>query len=271
MVFSGNVFWINQSRTVILKPNTFEGLQFSSHAGLARSFSVGHSVTIGKNNGWAFLANYVTNGLTMISRLSPDGHVSGKIIAIHTPHLTSRIQAEAGPNPKSNIAHYDLEYKGSDYTANLKTGNSGVLTVSYVQAVAPWLALGSEFIYIKSNHMSGMTLAARLHNERNVASLNLVPTTGMIDMNYIYKPSANVSFATEFQTQLQTMESRVSAGYNYVFADKSASVTAQINSDGFVTAILTRQIMPSFGLMLSAELDHVREDHRFGLGVTLES
>ena len=189
----------------------------------------------------------------------------------HAKGLTSRIQAEAGGTARENSAHYDLEYKASDWSLSMKAASSGVYTMGYLQSVTPWLSLGSEFIYIGNSRVSGMTLAGRFKNENNTLGVQVVPISGMVDMNYLYRPSKNVTFGTEFTCQLQTMDSQMTAGYCYMFQDKSANVTAQINSEGLVTAVLTRQIMPTFALMLSAELDHKTDNHKFGVGITLET
>lgn len=58
------------------------------------------------------------------------------------------------------------------------------------------------------------------------------------------------------------------AGYDATF--RSARLRGSIDTAGVVRAQLEEKIVPGATLSVSAEIDHARQEHRFGLGLSTD-
>ncbi|KAI0566601.1 translocase MPT family isoform 2 [Gracilaria domingensis] len=260
---------ISQDAMQILRPNLIEGMQFNFTAPITNTFAMGNSVEMGAKDHpgmFALNANYFTNQIVMMSRTTPaDGRVNGRIFINHTPALTSKIIADVGLEPDSSKWSWDLDYRGSDYCGQLKFAN-GVVAVSYLQSVAPWLAFGGEGFYQHKSCFSAVTWAAKFFTKEDTASLS-VSSFGPILANYVHRVNPKVSFATEIFVDARTRDSHLTLGYRFDL--KSATVVGHVDSTGRVAATLEEKINPALSLTLSGELDHVKEDYKFGFGVNI--
>lgn len=262
---------MNQEATIILRPNVFEGMQFNMNVPVgSQSFSMGQNIELGAKDSpgsYAFSANYFTNRLVMISRVTPsDGRVSGRMFYTHSPSLTSKVIADVGADAESSKASWDLDYRGTDFCSQLKVANGGVAAVSYLQSVTPNLALGGEGFYQGKSQFSAITAAAKYANANDVASLT-VASFGPIIASYMHRVNPKSAFATEFYIDGRTRDSHVTLGYRFDLS--SASVMGNVDSSGRVSATLEERINPILSFCLSGELDHAREEYKFGFSVNL--
>lgn len=241
-------------------------------------FSLGSTFELGAKDRpglFAFNANYFTPRLVMISRTTPaDGRVNGRVFINHTPALTSKINADVGPKPAvatqpgmdGNKGSWDLDYRGSDFAANFKLASPGIVAVSYLQSVTPWLALGGEGFYQSMAEFSALTAAVKYSWEKDLMTLSMA-SYGPIIASYVRKVNPKVSFATECIVDARNMESHVTVGYRFEF--KNATVVGNVDSGGRIAATLEERINPALSLTLSGELDHSKEDYKFGFGVNI--
>jgi mitochondrial import receptor subunit TOM40 len=262
---------MNQEATIILRPNTFEGMSFNMSMPVgSQSFSLGQSIEMGAKDSpgsYAFSANYFTNRLVMISRVTPvDGRVNGRIFYTHTPSLTSKIIADVGSEPDSSKASWDLDYRGTDFCSQLKLANGGIAAVSYLQSVTPTIAIGGEGFYQGKSRFSAITAAAKYSNGSDIASLT-VASFGPIIASYMHRVNPKTAYATEMYIDGRTMDSHVSLGYRFDLT--TSSVTGNIDSSGRVAAVLESRINPILTFNLTGEIDHARGESRFGWGVSL--
>lgn len=261
---------INQDATLILRPNLIEGLSFNFNAPISEAFSLGSAFELGAKDRpglFAFNANYFTSRLVMISRTTPsDGRVNGRVFINHTPALTSKIMADVGPQPDSSKGSWDLDYRGSDSCSQLKFASGGIVAVSYLQSVTPWLALGGEGFYQAKSEFSALTAAAKYARNGDTASLS-VATYGPIIASYMHRVNPRVAFATELFVDARTRDSHLTLGYRFDL--KSATVVGHVDSAGRVAATLEEKINPVLSLILSGELDHAKQDYKFGFGVNI--
>lgn len=261
---------INQDATLILRPNLIEGLSFNFNAPLSEAFGLGTAVDLGAKDrpgSFAFNANYYTPRLVMISRSTPaDGRVSGRVFINHTPALTSKIIADVGPQPDSSKGSWDLDYRGTDSCSQLKFANGGIVAVSYLQSVTPWLALGGEGFYQAQSGFSAITAAAKYSWNRDNASVSIA-SYGPFIASYVHRINPRVAFATELFIDARTRDSHATFGYRFDL--KSATVIGHVDSAGKVAATLEERINPALSLILSGELDHAKQDYKFGFGVNI--
>ena len=261
---------LNQEASIILRPNLIDGMQFNLNAPMSESFAMGSSMEMGCNDRpsqFAFNAHYYTNRIVMISRSTPsDGRVNGRIFLNHTPALTSKIIADVGPQPDSSKFSWDLDYRGSDYSSQLKVASGGIMAVSYLQSITPSLALGGEGFHQNKSGFSAITLAGKYKLAQGTASMS-VSSFGPIIASYVHRVTPKVAFASELFLDSRTRDSHLTVGYRFDL--KSAVVIGNIDSTGRVAATLEERINPALSLILSGELFHQKEEYKFGFGVNI--
>lgn len=262
---------MNQDATAILRPNVFEGMQFNMNMPVGSpSFSLGQNVEMGAKDhpgAYAFSANYFTNRLVMVSRLTPaDGRVTGRIFYTHTPAVTSKIIADVGAEADSSKASWDLDYRGEDFCSQLKLANGGVAAVSYLQSVTPSLALGGEGFYQGKSRFSAITGAAKYSSGPDIASLT-VASFGPVIASYMHRVNPKSAFATELYIDSRTRDSHMTLGYRFDLT--SASIVGNIDSSGRISATVEERLNPILAFCLSGEIDHARGDSRFGFSMNL--
>jgi mitochondrial import receptor subunit TOM40 len=262
---------MNQEATMILRQNTFEGLQFNMTMPIgSQAFSMGQTVEMGAKDhpgAYAFAANYFSNRLVMISRVTPaDGRVNGRIFYTHTPSLTSKFNADVGSDPDSAKASWDLDYRGEDFCSQLKIANGGIAALSYLQSVTPTIAIGGEGFFQGKSGFSAITAAAKYANGTDIASIT-VASFGPVIASYMHRVNPRSAFATEIFIDGRSRDSHVSCGYRFDLT--SSSVMGNIDSSGRISATVEERINPVLSFLLSGELDHQREEYRFGFGVNI--
>lgn len=261
---------INQEATMILRPNLIDGMMFNVNMPLSPAFSLGQTVEMGSKDrpsSFAFSANYFTNRLVMISRVTPaDGRVNGRIFLNHTPALTSKVIADVGTEPDSSKGSWDLDYRGSDSCSNLKLAAGGIVAVSYLQSVTPTISLGGEGFYQGKIGFSALTAAAKYSNGVDTASISAA-TYGPVIASFMHRVNPKVAFATELFIDGRTRDSHATFGYRFDL--RSASVLGHIDSAGRIAATIEERINPAMTFSLSGELDHQRDDYKFGFGISI--
>jgi mitochondrial import receptor subunit TOM40 len=94
-----------------------------------------------------------------------------------------------------------------------------------------------------------------------------VATTGILSVTYHQKVSEKAGVAADFLLNSNAGESIAWVGYDYMF--RNSRLRGTIDSHGKVAALLEEQLGPGIKLLLSGELDHFRQDHKFGFGMTV--
>ncbi len=62
---------------------------------------------------------------------------------------------------------------------------------NYFQSVTPWLAVGGETFWLGQQRKSGTGFAARLHDDKSVATAQ-VASTGVVSLTYVHRVSEKV-------------------------------------------------------------------------------
>ncbi|CAH2036332.1 unnamed protein product [Thlaspi arvense] len=114
---------------------------------------------------------------------------------------------------------------------------------------------------LEADNFSQLT-TFRLHLEKLLPGQ--VASTDMAIMNY-------VSLATEFMYNIKSRDVVASVGYDYIL--RQCRLRGKIDSNSVTSAYL-EEYLPIAGnvglqFLLSAEVDHVKKDYKFGFGVTL--
>lgn len=281
---------INQEATAILRPNLFDGVRFDMNVPVTGAISTGHSIEMGSAQsppGYALSVNYMSSTLVAVSRLDMNGRLNGRLFYTHTPNLVSKLlvsrqpaedgaaaamiaAASGAPTPapptSSSTAMYDLDYRGSDYSANLKLGTGGIVALSYMQSLAPSFSMGGEGFFQTKNKFSALTAAARYVATDGIFTAT-VASFGPVIGSYVHRVSPRVSLATELFWDARSRESYVTAGYKFDL--RSATIIGQVTSTGKVAAYLEEKLNPGVSFLLSGEVDHRQQQYKFGFGLQI--
>ena len=76
-----------------------------------------------------------------------------------------------------------------------------------------------------------------------------------------------VSLGTEFMWNWNQREATAAVGYDYTL--RQARLRGRIDSEGKIAALVEERINVGVNFLLSAEIDHVKKDYKFGFGLTV--
>lgn len=264
-----------------LKPDLFEGLRFDLTKPLNQNFGISHSIFMGNVDvpsqtpqplktsigQYEFGANLISNqGNFMLGRVQTDGRVTGRIKYDVNPFLSLKLQMLLNQEAEMSQGMLDIDTKGADWNSQLKLGNQSFYGLNYFQSVTPSLALGGEMFWLGKQRKSGTGFAARHTGDKHVATCQIA-TTGLANLTYLHRLSDKINLATDFMWNWNVREATASFGYDYTF--RQGRLWGKIDTDGKIGAYLEEKINPVVNFLLSAELDHVRKDYKFGFGMRL--
>lgn len=271
---------IQREAYMALKPELFEGLRFEFNKPLNQHFSLSHSLCMGNmevpsqsaqvvkipSATYEFGANILDQKMMIIGRLLNDGRVSARIAGTLTDRLGLKINAQLTSEPHFSHGMLHLDYRGSDYQAQLQLGNNAYYGGNYMQSITPSLACGGEVFWLGHQRRSGVGIASRWNTDKCVAT-GQVATTGMVSLTYVQKVTEKISLASEFMCNVLNKESSASVGYDYIF--RQCRLRGRIDTNGCVAAYLEERLNVGVNLLFSAEVDHWKKDYKFGFGMTV--
>ncbi|CAH8255174.1 unnamed protein product [Arabidopsis lyrata] len=271
---------IHREAHMALKPDLFEGFRLDYNKLLNQKFFLSHSVLMGPAEvqspsseiikiptaNYEFGANYVDPKLWLFGRITTDGRLNARVKYDLTDNFSIKANALLTDEQDKSQGHFTFDYKGSDYRTQLQLGNNSLYGANYIQHVTPHLSLGAEAFWLGQQLMSGVGYAARYETDKMVAS-GQIASTGLAVMNYVHKVSEKVSFATDFIYNFLSRDVTASVGYDFIF--RQSRLRGKIDSKGVAAAYLEEQLPSGLRFLLSAEVDHVRKDYKFGFGVNI--
>ncbi len=95
----------------------------------------------------------------------------------------------------------------------------------------------------------------------------LTPTCVCIVWSERLQPCLQVTLASDFMWNWNTREPAASFGYDYML--RQCRLRGKVDTDGKVGAYLEERVNVGVNFILSAELDHVKKDYKFGFGMTV--
>ncbi|KAL3653213.1 hypothetical protein CASFOL_002894 [Castilleja foliolosa] len=271
---------IHREALMSLKPDIFEGMRFDFTRGLNQKFSLSHSVMMGPTEipaqssdiikipsaHYEFGANFIDPKLMLLGRVMTDGRLNARLKCDLAENLTLKGNAQLTSEPHMSHGLFNLDYKGSDYRAQLQLGNGGLIGANYIQSVTRSLSLGSEVFWSGQHRKSGIGYAARYNTDKMVAT-GQVASSGMVSLSYVQKVSEKVSLAADFMYNYMSRDVTASFGYDFIL--RQSRVRGKVDSNGVVSAFLEERLSMGLNFILSAEIDHGKKGNKFGFGLTL--
>lgn len=273
-----------EARNVSLTTLLFDGGKADLAKGLSANFQVSHSFTLGSMllpPSYSFGGIFVAGRHLLHGLLDTNGIFQGKYHYTANPALTLKMQAQVSQQPGQSMLQTEVEWQGADCTLNVKAinpdvaeGGAGIYTVSLLQSVSRHLSLGVETIGQKASARepleTGYNVAARYAGEGWVAAVNLQQLVAL-QASYWHRVNERVELGTECQMLLFGPRRDAVATMGAKFDYRQALIRTQLDTAGKVGLVYEERLFPGFSLLLSGELDHVRNVSRFGFGINLEN
>jgi mitochondrial import receptor subunit TOM40 len=180
------------------------------------------------------------------------------------------------------LAGYQMtnDYKGRNFTASVTAvntdivQNAGVIIGQYLHRISPNLDLGTELIFqygrnVPNGRMAFYSLGWRYFGQQWQLSGALNPL-GSLHLCYHHQSKSPIQFGVEFETNMRTMESQTTFGYQVDLAKANMSFKGMVDSNWTVGAVLEKRLLPlPFTFSLSGFLNHVKNSYKFGIGLTI--
>lgn len=259
-----------ESRGILSTHELFEGMKCEFARGVNRNFNIMHSINMGSQSdpsSYAFTTTYGDDetGTILVGRVDTEG---GKVARFHRNFGRTGLRLNVQESTEGSSGIAEVEYKGRDFTAEAKGATNGFLGLSYTQNVSPNMVAGAECFYYPTQAVSFLSLAGRwLRNGgRSIWNASL-SSMGQGSVSYTTKPTDYLSFSSELQAQLTNkLNTQFTVGTEYRVLH-GAIMRATVNSNGRVTSLYEESVLPMLRVSLSMELDHPKEQYRFGFGL----
>eukprot|EP01134_Creolimax_fragrantissima_P005582 CFRG5582T1 len=257
-----------------------DGAKVSVSKPISNNFQVSHTLSMGGSNSYHFGANYFGNpseggespSPVLISDVDGDGNLMAQVQYMFSNRIKGKAVYQA--QGKQDMTSMELDYRGTDFSANVKAINpdivneNGTWIANYWQSVTPSIALGAEVLYQYNQGIedSGMSLAGRYKDEKCTGCVSLAPQ-GTFALSYAHRVNDKVTLGAEVEGNVATKESVLTAGYEYSL--RQASVRGQVDSRGVISGVLENKLAPSLSFLLTGQIDHASGKSMFGMGFIL--
>lgn len=167
-------------------------------------------------------------------------------------------------------------YLGEDFTATSLLVNPDISDMSFIavqqyfQSITPRLSLGAEFLLQRAQGIEGgvLSLVGRYATPKWEATAKLGQHSW--DVSYLHKVNDSLTFVSNLEGSPLHGESKLNFGYTLDLPDNNFTFKAVVSSSGAVSAVAEKRLHPLPGsLVLSGQLDHVKKESKFGIGVSV--
>ncbi|KAL1925649.1 uncharacterized protein VTP21DRAFT_532 [Calcarisporiella thermophila] len=269
-------------KNTFLTNHLFDGARADLTKILSPNFQVTHSFSLGSvvappqyNFGSIFLG---TNSLLQ-GTVDNDGNVTARVNYAWNQKNTTKIQAQISGQPGHSMLQVEHDHLGSDYSVSLKAVNpspaesTGIYLLSYLQSITPRLALGVETVYQRPTSEVEETLTsvvAKYTGDNCVATVQ-AQGMGALHASYYHKLGEKVDVGTEIQLLSAGGRRDGVTTFGALYQFRQSSVRAQIDTTGRVSAVIEERMAPGFSFLVSGDLDHVKGNAKFGVGIMIEA
>jgi mitochondrial import receptor subunit TOM40 len=273
--------------------------QLSPYMAVVHSFWLGTSMLQDRNKTYTWLTQVADESSLYMARVDPERQsVDGRIHKTLLGGLALiKLQVGLSPEGQNDQCMAEVDLSGITWTANLKYGSAigGLLYgCNFYQAITPNLSMGGEGMYVAanqnlaSNYVLKYSMPAPAGDDEEeafstsktqnggeqpsstiIASFN---TTGALTLNYkrVITPY-RVTLGAELTCNPMTAESAVILGAEFKWTRSKLAVTLDGNAK--MQSLLETKLGKEPGqpsLHFSADLDHLKDEMRFGYGLSID-
>ena len=273
--------------------------QLSPYMAVVHSFWLGtNMIPDGRKRTYTWLAQVADEKSLYMARCDPermscDGRIHRSILG---GLAMCKLQLGLSPEGQGDQALIDCDFSGQTWTANLKYGSMGgglMYGCNFYQAITPNFSMGGEGMYIGVNQslMSSYLVKYKIPAEGDAPETKKSGPPGMpppeaphstiigsfsgsqgLTLNYkrVVTPG-RVSMGAELQANPMTLESAVVLGAEFQFSRSKFQVAVDGNMK--MQSVLEAKLGKEPGqpkLTLTADLDHLNDEMRFGYGLSID-
>ncbi|OIW29566.1 mitochondrial import receptor subunit tom-40 [Coniochaeta ligniaria NRRL 30616] len=283
-------------REVFLNNYMFQGIRAELTRAVSMSpiVQVSHQFALGERlNPYTFAAFYGTNSSFLQGTIDNDGNLATRFSYRTTPSSITRANFSIAPGGGGqDMAQFEHEYTGRDFTAHLKAYNpsflegglTGIFIGSYLQSVTPKLALGLETVWQRGGLTQGpdvgVSYVGRYKSNDWIATAAL-QSQGAINTSYWRRISDKVQAGVDMTLSLSAggaggmmggglqKDGVTTFGAKYDFT--LSTFRAQIDSKGKLSCLLEKRVGGPVMATFGAEVDHFTQQAKIGMGISIET
>ncbi|KAL3502167.1 hypothetical protein ACH5RR_036616 [Cinchona calisaya] len=211
------------------------------------------------------LSNKSIKDLQLV-KVTTDGVLIARTISKLSSNITLNVAAHIVNQPNMSSCKGHIEYQGKSFMSQFEIGSGGSYGANYIQRISQNVSLGGEAFWLGQQGQSEVNFAARYENEDKNVAVGQVSSSGMVVLSYFQKLSEKLGIASEFM--LNYLSRDVVASVGYVFSGQNRRVRGKVDSNGKVYGYLEEDLNAGLKFVLSAEIDHLKKDHKFGFGLS---
>ncbi|KAJ1957843.1 translocase of outer mitochondrial membrane [Linderina pennispora] len=278
-------FLNREIKTTMLTNFWFEGGRADLAKVLSPNFQVLHTFQMGlpgQPSSFEFAGVYADENTLMHGKMDTEFNLQARLNHSLTKRLQAKAQAQVMANDSQSMLQLESEYTGSDFTANVKAINpslvdgTGIYLANYLQSVTRKLSFGAELLYqspMPKVQETSISLALRYQPSADRVWVAQTQGTNILSTSYWRKITEKCEAGAELQVMNMPSQGRreasCSVGVKYEFA--ASTMRAMADNMGKVSMLLEEKIAPGFSFLISGELDHLKGENKFGIGLNLES
>ena len=293
-----------EARNVLNGNYFFEGGKADLAKGLSPNFQVSHSFFLGGGSGapqsYHFGALYADEHHVMHGLINPEGNLQGKMHWMPNKEITVKVQQQIIPKQAAyDMVQFEIERAGSHGNVAVKAMNpspfgglTGIYSVAMLQSVTNKTALGVEAVWQRMGPKMrdfGLVFGVRWATTPNDAPVTSQSTNAqsaprnnrvfclsiqqlsVIQASYYHRVTDKLELSTELQANLVGSRKDAVATVACKLDFKQSTLRAQADTLGRVALVLEEKLAPGFSLFLCGEMDHLKNNSRFGVGINMES
>ncbi|KAI8073251.1 eukaryotic porin/Tom40 [Gongronella butleri] len=260
----------------------FDGAQANIVKELSGNFHVQHQFSLGSQvmpAMYNFMAGYMTERTMAQGTMDNDLNLNAVVRHAWSAKSATKMVAQITSMPGQSMLQLDQDYTGSDFSFNIKAMNpnplegTGLFMASYLQSVTQKLALGSEFVLQRPTadmEETAMSFVGKYTGSDFVATAT-VQGANALSATYYQRINEKVEFGAEINLMQQggRREAVTTVGGKFDF--RQATFRGQIDTTGRVSAVLEEKMAPGFSFLISGDLDHMKGQSKFGVGIMLSA
>ncbi|KAI8080846.1 eukaryotic porin/Tom40 [Gilbertella persicaria] len=260
----------------------FDGAQANIVKELSANFHVQHQFSLGSQvmpPMYNFMSGYMTERTMLQGTMDNDTNLNGVLRHAWSPSSVTKVVAQLTNMPGHSMIQIEQEVNGSDYSMNFKTMNpnplelTGLYMASYLQSVTQQLVVGSEIVLQRPTpdmEETAMSLVGKYTGKDYIATAQF-QGVGAIQASYYQRINEKVDFGVELNLMVQGGRREAVATVGGKFDFRQATFRGQIDTTGRVSAVLEEKMAPGFSFLISGDLDHMKGQSKFGVGIMLSA
>lgn len=272
-----------------LYPLNFEGARLIIRKTLSQHFNACHTIALSSvtPSGYKFGACYV--GLKRVGENEKYPSITGDIMPngnlatsfSHTLGCRFRIKNVTQiAKGKCLSSSSTAEYRSDDFTLSMIIADpdikrqSGTVVLQYLQALSSRMTMGVEMACHRSRNVAGgqqsiMTLAMRYCTGPRTFTATLGEVG--LHVSYHHKASQQLQLGVEWETNMRSHESAGTFVYQVDIPHADLIFKGMINTETTISGTFEKKLypMPETSLLLSAMLNHRKQQFRVGIGLNV--